>query len=67
MRMISIRSSSGCGIRNVFHDQAVEEILKEKGKQFDPVIVEILQNIEDDFRRIKHDFPDDGKRAVHLN
>ncbi len=49
------------------HDQAVEEILKEKGKQFDPVIVEILENIENDFRRIKHDFPDDGKHSVHMN
>jgi hypothetical protein len=49
------------------HDQAVEEILKEKGKQFDPVIVEILENIENDFRRIKHDFPDDGKHSVPMN
>ncbi len=40
------------------HEQAVEEILAEKGKHFDPVLIEVIESIESDLKRIKHDFPD---------
>ena len=40
------------------HEQAINEILSEKGKHFDPVLIEVVQEIEGDLKRIKHDFPD---------
>lgn len=40
------------------HEQAIEEIVSEKGKHFDPVLIEVIESIEGDLKRIKHDFPD---------
>ena len=34
------------------HEEAVEIILKEKGKQFDPAIVDAFLRVEEDFRRV---------------
>lgn len=40
------------------HERAIEEITSEKGKQFDPVLIEVVENVEGELKRIKHDFPD---------
>ncbi len=40
------------------HEHAIEEIIKQKGRQFDPALIDILENIEADFHRIKLDLPD---------
>ena len=54
------------------HSQAMEEIISMKGKQFDPVLVEIAEDIEDEFLSIKKAFPDhtrgqDGTNSVSVN
>ncbi|TFG62743.1 MAG: HD domain-containing protein [Spirochaetales bacterium] len=40
------------------HNQAVEEIVKEKGKHFDPVLTDIFLDMENQFYRIRREFPD---------
>jgi putative two-component system response regulator len=34
------------------HEEAVEIILKEKGRQFDPAIVDAFLRVKEDFRRV---------------
>jgi len=46
------------------HEQAAEEIVGQKGLQFDPILIEIFEDLEEDFQRIKQEFPDE---RVHLN
>jgi putative two-component system response regulator len=42
------------------HNQAVDEIRKSSGTAFDPQIVKIFLQFEDDFRRIALEFTDEG-------
>jgi response regulator RpfG family c-di-GMP phosphodiesterase len=49
------------------HSQAMEEIISNKGKQFDPVLVEIAEDIEGEFLSIKKAFPDHTHRQDGAN
>jgi PAS domain-containing protein len=40
------------------HSQAVEEILSQRGTQFDPVLMDIFSDLENEFLRIKSELPD---------
>ncbi|MFW6344290.1 MAG: HD domain-containing phosphohydrolase [Sediminispirochaetaceae bacterium] len=40
------------------HESAIEEIVRQRGKQFDPVIVDILGEIENEFHKVKVALPD---------
>ena len=42
------------------HERAVEEILTQKGTQFDPVLIELFEEVEGDFQKVKVALPDGG-------
>jgi len=40
------------------HEQAFEEIIDKTGQQFDPVIMDIVENVENKFKEIRERFPE---------
>jgi hypothetical protein len=42
------------------HDRAAEEIIRQTGEQFDPVLVDIFENIETEFQKVKLALPDNS-------
>lgn len=40
------------------HERTVEEIIKAKAKHFDPVLTEMFQGMEQQFHKVRRDFPD---------
>lgn len=42
------------------HEEAMQEVIKQKGKQFDPMVVEAFVRQEAEFKRIKEEFSEDG-------
>ena len=40
------------------HEKTIEELKKQRGKQFDPVLVDIFLDIEQQFFKIRNNFPD---------
>ena len=40
------------------HQQTVEELIKQKGKQFDPILIDIFIDIEQQFFKIRNNFPE---------
>ncbi|MFW5744663.1 MAG: HD-GYP domain-containing protein, partial [Spirochaetota bacterium] len=45
------------------HDQAVHEIGRLRGKQFDPVVADIFFRLEERFREVRSRFPDESELA----
>ncbi|MCD6121266.1 MAG: HD domain-containing protein [Spirochaetales bacterium] len=40
------------------HEKTIEELKKQRGKQFDPVLIDIFLDIEQQFFKIRNNFPD---------